>query len=52
MASVGSVNGSCDVSGGIGMDSRYGNFSGGDLIGCCNDTTGINRSARVEVYIR
>jgi hypothetical protein len=52
LASVGAVNGSDDVSGGIGMDSRYGNFSGGDLIGCCNDTTGINRSARVEVYIR
>ena len=37
---------------GIGMDSRYGNYSGGDMIGCCQDTTGINRSARVEVYIR
>jgi hypothetical protein len=49
---VGPYRGSDDVSGGIGMDSRYGNFSGGDLIGCCQDTTGINRSARVEVYIR
>lgn len=47
-----------DVSGGIGM--RYtrgaplGNlfYSAGDGIGCCNDTTGINRSARVEVYVR
>ena len=49
---VGPYRGSDDVSGGIGMDSRYGNYSGGDMIGCCQDTTGINRSARVEVYIR
>jgi hypothetical protein len=50
--------GSDDVSGGIGM--RYtrgapvGNFfyGAGDAIGCCNDTTGINRSARVEMYVR
>ncbi|MGA1047073.1 MAG: hypothetical protein ACO3UU_03630 [Minisyncoccia bacterium] len=41
-----------DVSGGIGM-SYYGvNYSAGDWKGCCSDTTGINRSARVEVYIR
>ena len=40
-----------DVSGGIGMS--YGvNYSAGDRINCCSDTTGINRSARVEVYIR
>lgn len=39
-----------DVSGGIGLD--YGSFSAGDVIGCCNNTTGINRSARVEVYVR
>jgi hypothetical protein len=44
--------GSNDVSGGIGLDSSYGSYSAGDKIGCCNDTTGINRSARVEVYIR
>ena len=49
---IGPYRGSDDVSGGIGMDSRYGNYSGGDMIGCCQDTTGINRSARVEVYIR
>jgi hypothetical protein len=39
-----------DVSGGIGMD--YQNFSAGDRVGCCQINTGINRSARVEVYIR
>lgn len=42
--------GSNDVSGGIGMS--FGNYSAGDFIACCQDTTGINRSARVEVYIR
>jgi hypothetical protein len=41
-----------DVSGGIGMDSNFSSFSAGDKINCCQDTTGINRSARVEVYIR
>lgn len=48
----GGAVGSDDVSGGIGMDSSYGNYSAGDYIACCNDTTGINRSARVEIYIR
>lgn len=43
--------GSDDVSGGIGMGG-FGNYSAGDWINCCNDTTGINRSARVEVYVR
>jgi hypothetical protein len=42
--------GSDDVSGGIGMS--YNSFSAGDSISCCQDTTGINRSARVEVYVR
>ena len=51
-ADVGAVKGSNDVSGGIGMDSGFGSYSAGDIIGCCADTTGINRSARVEVYIR
>ena len=41
-----------DVSGGIGMGSSFGSYSAGDLINCCPDTTGINRSARVEVYVR
>jgi hypothetical protein len=44
-----------DVIGGIGMYTNWGtlvSYSAGDQIGCCNDTTGINRSARVEMYIR
>ena len=44
-----------DVSGGIGMTgTQQGqvNYSAGDYIGCCQDNTGINRSARVELYIR
>ena len=44
--------GSNDVSGGIGMDSSFGSYSAGDRINCCQDTTGINRSARVEIYVR
>jgi hypothetical protein len=44
--------GSDDVGGGIGMDTSFGNYSAGDYIGCCQDTTGINRSARVEIYVR
>ena len=32
-----------DVSGGIGM--AYGSYSAGDLIGCCQINTGINRTA-------
>lgn len=47
-----SAPGSNDVSGGIGMDSSYGSYSAGDYIACCQDSTGINRSARVEVYVR
>jgi len=34
------------------MDANFGSYSAGDKINCCNDTTGINRSARVEIYIR
>jgi len=41
-----------DVSGGIGMGTNFGNYSAGDKINCCQNTTGINRAARVEVYIR
>ena len=47
-----SAYGSNDVSGGIGMDSGFGSYSAGDRINCCQDTIGINRSARVEVYVR
>ena len=39
-----------DVSGGIGI--ARGSYSAGDIIGCCQVQTGINRTARVEVYIR
>ena len=48
----GAAPGSDDVSGGIGMDSGFGSYSAGDIINCCADTTGINRSARVEIYVR
>jgi hypothetical protein len=48
------VEGSGDVGGGIGMNYRNGTvlYSAGDYIQCCQDTTGINRSARVEIYVR
>lgn len=50
------VEGSDDVGGGIGMSFRENtegiNYSAGDYINCCQDSTGINRSARVEIYIR
>jgi hypothetical protein len=41
-----------DVSGGLGLDARYGNHSAGDIVNCCQDYTGINRRARVEMYVR
>ena len=44
--------GSNDVSGGIGMGSGYGSYSAGDRIGCCQNSTGVNRTARVEIYVR
>ena len=44
--------GSNDVSSGIGMGTSYGQYSAGDRINCCQNATGINRSARVEIYIR
>ena len=49
---TGGAPGSDDVGGGIGMDVQFSDYSAGDKINCCQDTTGINRSARVEVYIR
>ena len=42
--------GTNDVFGGIGMAS--GTRSAGDFIACCQDTTGINRSARFEMFVR
>ena len=42
-----------DVSGGIGMSTNYGNYSAGDLYWLDSSSIlGINRSARVEIYIR
>ena len=46
------AKGSNDVSAGIGMDVTFGSFSAGDKVNCCQDQSGINRSARVEVYVR
>ena len=48
----GEAPGSNDVSGGIGMDSGWGSYSAGDYVACCQDSTGINRSARVEIYVK
>ncbi len=44
-----------DVSGGIGMSGLFStniNYSAGDQLSCCSSNTGINRSARVEIYVR
>lgn len=41
-----------DVSGGIGMTGNFGSYSAGDRINCCQNRSGINRSARVEIYVR
>lgn len=49
------VEGSNDVSGGIGMSGVFTpgvNYSAGDQISCCQNGTGIDRSARVEIYVR
>ena len=39
-----------DVFGGIGMQAL--SYSAGDYVACCDNIRGINRSARVEIYIR
>ena len=44
--------GSNDVSGGIGMSSKFENFSAGDHINCCETITGVDRSARVEIWVK
>lgn len=49
---AGGAPGSNDVFGGIGLGSGGSSWSAGDRIVCCQDTSGINRQARVEVYIR
>jgi hypothetical protein len=47
-----------DVTGGIGMGlmsgfaNTGGQYSAGDYISCCSNQTGINRTARVEMYVR
>lgn len=44
-----------DVSGGIGMSGLFAtniNYSAGDQNSCCSTNSGINRSARVEIYVR
>lgn len=50
--SNGRYRGSNDVSGGIGMDSHFDSYSAGDHINCCQNSTGVNRSARVEIWVR
>ena len=50
--------GSDDIFGGIGTwgvqqtNAATYHYSAGDGVGCCQDNTGINRSARVEIYVR
>lgn len=40
-----------DVAGGIGV-SGLASFSAGDQINCCQSYTGVNRTMRVEIYVR
>jgi len=57
---TGAAPGSNDVHAGIGMQLITGavgsevinNYSAGEVIRCCADYTGLNRQARVEMYIR
>ena len=42
--------GSNDVSGGIGMNRL--DASAGDVIGCCQTYTGVQRTMRMELYVR
>ena len=45
--------GSDDVGGGIGMKYRGGSrWSAGDVVGCCQNRTGMRRNERVEIYVR
>jgi len=39
-----------DVSGGIGIDRQ--NWSAGDFIGCCQNSTGLNRRMQFELYVK
>lgn len=47
----GGAPGSNDVFGGIGVGGTL-VASAGDKISCCQDSSGINRTSRVEVYVR
>jgi hypothetical protein len=44
--------GTNDVTGGIGLGFTGFNYSAGDVIACCADFTGVNRSMRMEMYVR
>jgi len=44
-----------DVYGGIGTNGGWGGcgaWSASDCVSCCQDTTGVNRNMRVEIYVR
>jgi uncharacterized repeat protein (TIGR02543 family) len=41
-----------DVNGGIGMGGSIGGWGAGDFISCCETTTGVNRQAGFEFYVR
>jgi len=47
---------SIDVFGGIGMSYSWGGYnsssSAGDFLGCCQNTTGLNRTMRVQLFGR
>ena len=55
----GGAPGSDDLGAGLGMENFNGNppaafynYSAGERISCCTDYAGLNRQARVEMYIR
>ncbi len=43
------AEGSDDINVGIGLNNGY---SAGDAIYCCQNRSGINRTARIEIYVR
>lgn len=47
---------SIDVFGGVGLHISWAsyltNYSGGDFLGCCQNTSGLNRSMRVQMFGR
>jgi hypothetical protein len=44
--------GSNDTSSGIGLSPNARNYSAGDVINCCQSTTGLNRSMAVQIFVR